>query len=63
MFITTDMIPFMCIDLDEISLTATFSCDPDLDFSCSRSHSNFALKFALAYVYYYRHNTLCVERL
>ena len=31
----------MGIDLDEISLTATFHCDPHLDFFCSRSLINF----------------------
>ena len=31
----------MGIDLDEISLTATFPFDPDLDFFCSRSLNNF----------------------
>ena len=34
-------IPCMGIDLDDISLTATFLCDPDLDFFCSRSLNNF----------------------
>ena len=29
----------MGIDLDEISLIATFPCDPDLDFFCSRRFS------------------------
>ena len=31
--ISTDSIPCMGIDLNEISVTATFPCDPDLDFS------------------------------
>ena len=39
--ISTDSIPCMGIDLDQISLTATFLCDPDLDFFCSRSLNNF----------------------
>ena len=39
--ISTDSKPCMGIDLDEISLTATFPCDPDLDFSCSRPLNNF----------------------
>ena len=29
------------IDLDEISLTTTFPCDPDLDFFSSKSLNNF----------------------
>ena len=33
----TDIILCMIIDLDQISSTATCLCDPDLDFSCSRS--------------------------
>ena len=33
----TDIILCMFIDLDQSSSTATFLCDPDLDFSCSRS--------------------------
>ena len=33
------MKPCMHIDLVEISYTAIFPCNPDLDFSCSRSHS------------------------
>ena len=37
----TDIILRMFIDLDQISSTATFLCDPDLDFSCSRSHNKF----------------------
>ena len=32
----TDIILCMFIDLDQISSTATFLCDPDLDFFCSR---------------------------
>ena len=32
-----DIIFCMFIDLDQISSTATFPCDPDLDFLCSRS--------------------------
>ena len=39
--ISTDSKPGMGIDLDEISLTVTFPCDPDLDFFCSRSRNNF----------------------
>ena len=39
--ISTDSVPCMGIDLDEISLTAIFPCDPDLDFFCSKSHNNF----------------------
>ena len=35
--ISRDWIPCMGIDLDEISLTATFPVDPNLDFFCSRS--------------------------
>ena len=31
------------IDLDQISSTATFLCDPDLDFSCSRSLNIFTV--------------------
>ena len=37
--ISTDLMTCMGIDLDEISLTATFPCDPD--FFCSRSLNNF----------------------
>ena len=37
----TDTILSLFIDLDQISLTATFPYDPDLDFSYSMSHSNF----------------------
>ena len=33
--------PCMGIDLGEISWTATFHCDPDLHFFCSRSLNNF----------------------
>ena len=29
----TDIVLCMIIDLDQISSTATFLCDPDLDFS------------------------------
>ena len=39
--ISTDSIPCMGIDLDEISLTAIFPFDPDLDLFCSRSLNNF----------------------
>ena len=39
--ISTDLIPCMGIDLDEISWTATFPCDPDLHFFRSRSLNNF----------------------
>ena len=35
----TDIILCMFIELDQISSTATFLCDPDLDSFCSRSHS------------------------
>ena len=42
--ISTDSIPCMGIDLDDISLTATFPCDPDLDFSCSRSLNIFTCR-------------------
>ena len=37
----TDIIFCMFLDLDQISSTATFICDPDLDFSCSRSLNKF----------------------
>ena len=39
--ISTDSIPCIGIDLDEMSLNATFPCDPDLDVFCSRSLNNF----------------------
>ena len=38
----------MGIDLDEISLTATFPCDPGLDFFCSRSLNNFGQPLCLS---------------
>ena len=37
----TDIILCMFIDLDQISSTATFLCDPDLDFFCSRLLNKF----------------------
>ena len=37
----TDIILCMFIDLYQISSTATFLCDPDLDFTCSRSLNKF----------------------
>ena len=37
----TDIILCMFIDLDQISSTATFLCDPDLHCSCSRSLNKF----------------------
>ena len=37
----TDIILCMFIDLDQISSIATFLCDPDLDFFCSRLLNKF----------------------
>ena len=37
LLMTRDVIHCMFVDLHQISSTATFLCDPDLDFSCSRS--------------------------
>ena len=38
----------MFIDLDQISSTATFLCDPDLDFFHSRSLNNFGKPLGLS---------------
>ena len=48
----------MGIDLYEISLTATFPCDPDLDFFVQghlKLWLTFVLKFAFIYINDYRH--------
>ena len=60
----TDIILCMFIDLDQISSTATFLCDPDLDLF--QGHLiiwlTFAFKFAFIHINDGRHCTLHVYR-
>ena len=61
MFMNIDLMLCMFIDLDQISWTATFLFDPDLDFFCL-FWLTFAFKFALIHINDYRHYTSHVYR-
>ena len=44
----TDIMLCMFMDLDQMSSTAIFLCDPDLDFFCSRSLNDFGQPLRLS---------------
>ena len=65
MFMNTDLILCMFIDLDQISSTATFLCGHDLDFFVQGhliSFVTFAFKFAYLHINDNGHYTFLVYR-